>query len=168
MEEVLAAFQQLAGSGRVGTPVFLRCLVTCRPDLVPEALDRAIHGAVAVLGDRPRTLYARGDLAAVNLHVLLDFPSGASALIIVAPGEPACDATLLGNHGAAYLEGSLRSQLAVGGWQLAGKASDSSNAERPTPAPTATRQLPTANYLPLVQRSLSEGRPVPIEEASDA
>jgi hypothetical protein len=150
--------QRVARSGRVGRPVFVRCVIACpmtggdAAPAVPPVLYHAaaaIEGAVALIGDRPRTLFARGEPASGDLHVLLDFETFATAMIAVAPGEPAWDAMLLGNHGAAYLEGDARRQtpdasqgggsLASGVWRLAS----------------------------LIERALAEGRPVPTGEADD-
>jgi hypothetical protein len=103
-------FGRIARSGRVGQPVFFRCVITSWPALAEEAAAVALAAAVAVIGDRPRTLFARGEPDRGNLHALLDFFGGATALVAVGPGEPGWDAMLLGNHGAAYLDSTTPSR----------------------------------------------------------
>jgi hypothetical protein len=135
---------RVAGSGRVGQPVFLRCVFACPREEAMATAARGLAFAARIIGDRPRALFARGEPAAGDLHVLLDFEGGPSALIAVGPGKPAWDAMLLGNHGAAYLEDA--SCVVTG------------EAEAPV----------VGRWSSVVQEALAAGRPMAIEGMSDA
>lgn len=158
MKEPFATFEQLARSGRVGVPVFLRCAVTGPPSEAEETLSAILEAATAILDDRPATLFARGTPNAGDFHTVVTFVSGKSALAVVAPGPPSWDVMLLGNHGAAYtayVVPALRQEPArhpeVGGVPRSS-------------APPVTRPLAWAQ---LTRRSLAEGRAVAVEEVGD-
>lgn len=145
MRAAIETFRRVADSGRVGQPVFFRCLIGCPKDQAEAAVAWGLAAAVSLLGDRPQKLFVRGDRAAGALHALLDFAGGACALVAVAPGAPAWEAMLLGNHGAAYLE--------------------SAAALRRECRESASRE---ACWRAAIARSLAEGGPVPVEEVFDA
>jgi predicted dehydrogenase len=94
----------LARSGRIGTPVFLRCLLTGPPDRAEQQAKTALADAAALFGEAPDAVLTRGTGA--SGHALARFPSGACALLLAAPGAPSLELMLLGNRGAAYLEDS--------------------------------------------------------------
>jgi hypothetical protein len=143
----IAELKRVARSGRVGQPVFLRCTLQCEPARAEDVAAAALAAAAAVIGDRPRTLFARGEAASGSVHALLDFASGPTALVAVGPGEPAWDVMLLGNHGAAYLESA--------------RCAPANNRGRTThvdEGPWVVRC-----WSSVVRRALAAGRPVPVE-----
>src|SRR5262249_39831907 len=111
----LAPFERVARSGRLGAPVFLRLQLTGPPESALARLAEALADAVALLGDEPHALFARGDEALGALHAVLPFRSGACALVTTGPGQEAVDGMLLGNHGAAYSAGAAALPEAVRG-----------------------------------------------------
>lgn len=154
----IEVFQRIARSGQVGQPVFFRCALQCRPALAEEATSRAIAAAVAVIGDRPRALFARGSAAEGSLYALLDFFGGPSALVIVGPGAPKWDGMLLGNHGAAYLEG---------GGPTTSDQQPTTDGEGATTEDAAER-LVVGRWSLVLRRALAESHPIAVAEADDA
>jgi hypothetical protein len=100
--DLLGALEQVARSGRVGQPVFLRCQVTAPPQGSVAALAGALDAAVTLFEAAPDSLQVWGDESAGALHAVLLFRSGASVLITTGPGAATADAVLLGNRGAVY------------------------------------------------------------------
>jgi hypothetical protein len=104
--DLFETLQQIARSGRLGQPVFLRWQVTAPPERALASLAEALAAATALFEDAPATLQAAGDEAAGALHAVLVFRSGSTVLVYTGPGEEAADVMLLGNHGAAYGPGA--------------------------------------------------------------
>jgi hypothetical protein len=147
MLDPLSALHGVARSGRLGQPVFLRCHITAPPERALTELAGTLASAAALFEDTPTTLHACGNEAAGALQVALLFRSGSCVLAYTGPGEAALDTMLLGNHGAAY-----------------GPATPAAGA---TVAPEAASEH-RVQWASRIRQSLSERRPIALDEESDA
>jgi hypothetical protein len=89
---------------RIGQSVFIRYLLfgDVSSGAAASRLAAMAENVRAWLGQSVHQLTAVGKSESAALSVLLQFTAGATALVSVAPGEPAVDLTILGNHGAIY------------------------------------------------------------------
>lgn len=142
---MLRVWHTLAAAGRIGRPVFLRLAWGCDGRDAAAQAAAAICRAGELLGEQPAVVFARGEAAIGCLHVLVSFPSGATALLICGPGTAAEDAVLLGNRGAAYADGGEVSVYQ----RLCG-----ATAEAHSPSPT---------ILAALEKALRTGAPVRAE-----
>lgn len=135
-------------SERVGEPVFVRLTAaTAEPAESLEALlGQAVELVETWLSASTSRVYGLGGSDAGALSATLEFPSGATAIVGVAPanGRPSIDLALFGNRGGVYHREDLvparDGSLSVG---LSPRAE---------------------SVMAAIRRSLSEGKPIDIEE----
>lgn len=102
MDDLDRAVRSALEAGRIGRPVYVRCILCTDGDRV--ALATAWLTQIEVwLGSPIASVYARGDTA---LAVMIQCLGGQSAQIIVNPahGTPRTDLMLLGDRGAFTFE----------------------------------------------------------------
>ena len=140
------AVSETVAAGRVGTPVFVRCVAHVaagRADL-DARLSRTLGATAGWLGDVPRRVFALGDAESGQITVTLESEQGRAAFVSVGLAfdrMPLVDLLLLGSRGSIHHEG--------------------------IPAPMAEEAglwgaLPeaTAEVMDAVHRSLRVGQPV--------
>ena len=137
-------------AGRVGTPVFLRCLAHVASD--GKTLDAAlaeILGATDLwLGGPAQRVFARGGPRSGQITTTAEFARGGTAIVCVAvmiDAVPRVDFLLVGNRGTLVHEGS----------------SD--------PIPLEAEDLPpitetSGSVMEAVRQSLKTGKPVLVHE----
>jgi len=142
------AVQAAIGSERVGEPVFVRfTAATAEPgEQLEPLLGQVIELVEGWLSASTRRAYALGGCDSGALSATLEFPSGATAIVGVAPANarPAIDLALFGNRGAVYHNEDLH------------PARDGDL--------SATVSARAEPVMAAVRRSLSEGKPIDIEE----
>lgn len=107
MESLQKSVQTVIESGRIGSPVFLRCVcqVATRTSLLQPA------AAVMTLANgwmpaEPERIYAQGDADATQITLTVQYAGGQSAMLSVNRTQlgPECDVMLIGNKGVIYHE----------------------------------------------------------------
>src|SRR5690349_17547330 len=104
--DLFQAVAALLASGRLGEPVFARCLLLT-PDPAVDSVQQLAQLAGIVrgwFGVPLHRLYTSGTAREGQVSVTLQFANGATALIACArcpETEESLDLLLLGNHGAA-------------------------------------------------------------------
>jgi len=114
-------------AGRVGCPVFVRCIAQVAKDSehLTDVLKEALATAGSWLGASPLRVYAQGSKDVGQITATVLYESGQTALVSVGlakpDGAPRIDLMLLGNKGALYHDGmslsSFCTLLAEAGWQ---------------------------------------------------
>jgi predicted dehydrogenase len=103
------ATKTVVEAGRIGTPVFMRCVAQVAPDAaaLSDALDNALQAAQTLLNAEPLNVYKLGSSEAGQITAAVKYAAGQTALVSVgiAHDEPRVDLMLLGNKGAIYHEG---------------------------------------------------------------
>lgn len=107
MESLQKSVQTVIKSGRIGSPVFLRCLfnvATGTSLLQPAAAVMAI--ANEWMPAEPARIYAQGNADATQVTLMVQYAGGQSAVMSVnrTQAEPELDIMLIGNKGVLYHE----------------------------------------------------------------
>ena len=102
---------EVARSGRIGQPVFVRWTETIRDGAAAQAVvDNAVSHVAEWIGVAPNRRTAIGSSSAGNLTVFCAWDGGQSAIIatgvVSSDARPSLDIALIGSSGAAYREGS--------------------------------------------------------------
>src|SRR5438874_1337278 len=87
------AVQQTVTGGRIGSPVFVRCLVQS-PDAPDTALSTLVRAATSIrgwLGQPVVRVYAVGSAAGGQVSLMLEFRDGGTALVSWSHGPPRGD-----------------------------------------------------------------------------
>jgi len=145
------AIQTTLNTGRVGTPVFVRCTAALAGPAEPLSQTAAAMASDinTWLAASPARLYALGSPDQGHVTVSLEYPSGCTALLslALAQARPQIDLAVFGSKGAIY----------------------HTEAIQPLPDDQLTPQLPpTLSALTkAIERSLAQGAPVaPEQEAT--
>jgi hypothetical protein len=148
LDELHRSVQTTLASNRLGTPVFVRYIVQ-RPAAEPALAGLArIAGVVrGWLGAPVREIYAVGSAEQRHITLTLELQNAATALItwIGTPGRGSgVDLLVVGNHGTLQHDGG--------------------DAPLWDETPALGDAAPDQELLALVQRALTQGRPVVIGE----
>jgi predicted dehydrogenase len=113
--------QQIINEGRIGSPVFVRCVAHVAPERaqLSACLNEVIATTTTWMGAPVERMYALGSADAGQLTAVLQFERGQTALVSVgvAPNaDPTIDLMVLGNRGAAYYQGFW--VLGSGFWEM--------------------------------------------------
>ena len=106
LDSLAQTVQSSIAENHVGIPVFVRCianLADCVDDILLR-LDQLTTATNTWLDATPSRVYASGATGLGQVSVMLEYASGASALVCVAlaSGEPHIHLTVIGNHGTLY------------------------------------------------------------------
>lgn len=107
-DELDRTVREAIKAGRIGQPVFVRCVASVAPD--GDAVGTAaqiIRATSEWIGSPVRRLYAVESPAPRQNSVSVEFADGAAALVnttTAAAAGPTIDLIVLGNHGALYHE----------------------------------------------------------------
>ena len=101
---------EIAHSGRIGRPVFVRWTETIREGAAAQAVvDNAVSHVAEWIGVAPNRRTAIGSSSAGNLTVFCTWDGGQSAIIatgvVSSDARPGMDIALIGSSGAAYHDG---------------------------------------------------------------
>ena len=107
MESLQKSVQTVIESGRIGSPVFLRCvcqIATGSSLLQPAAAVMAL--ANGWMPAEPEGIYAQGDADATQVTLMVKYVGGQSAVLSVNRTQTGteCDVMLVGNKGVIYHE----------------------------------------------------------------
>ena len=107
MESLQKSVQTIIESGRIGSPVFLRCvcqIATGSSLLQPAAAVMAL--ANGWMPAEPEGIYAQGDANATQVTLMVQYAGGQSAVLSVNRTQTGteCDVMLVGNKGVIYHE----------------------------------------------------------------
>ena len=107
MESLQKSVQTIIESGRIGSPVFLRCvcqIATGSSLLQPAAAVMAL--ANGWMPAEPEGIYAQGDADATQVTLMVQYAGGQSAVLSVNRTQTGteCDVMLVGNKGVIYHE----------------------------------------------------------------
>lgn len=108
MELLKTSVQSVIEKERIGSPVFLRCVLHVAGD-APNLLSPVSEMAALANGwmpSSPARVYAQGDTGATQVTVMLHYVGGQMALLSVnrVEVETAIDIMLVGNKGVIYHE----------------------------------------------------------------
>ena len=108
MELLKRSVQSLLEKERIGSPVFLRCVLHVADDTVDLLSPVAEIAALANgwMSSPPARVYAQGDAKATQVTVMVHYTGGQMALLSVnrVDLETAIDFMLVGNKGVIYHE----------------------------------------------------------------
>lgn len=108
MELLKKSVQSVIEKGRIGSPVFLRCVLNVADDtadLLPS-LGEATALANGWIPSAPASVYAQGSAEATQTTVMVHYVGGQMALVSAnrVDAETAIDLMLVGNKGVIYHE----------------------------------------------------------------
>ena len=108
MEQLKKSVGSVLEKDRIGSPVFLRCVLHVADgadNLLPSAAEMAAL-ANAWIPSRPASVYAQGDAETTQVTVMVHYVGGQMALLSVnrADVQTAIDLMLVGNKGVVYHE----------------------------------------------------------------
>lgn len=107
MEQLNKSVQSVIEKDRIGSPVFLRCVlhVADAESLLPPIAEVAAL-ANEWIPSRPASVYAQGDAGTTQVTVMVHYVAGQMALLSVnkADVQTAIDIMLVGNKGVVYHE----------------------------------------------------------------
>ncbi len=144
MESLQKSVQTVIKSGRIGSPVFLRCvcqIATEKSLLQPAAAVMAL--ANEWMPAEPERIYAQSDAEATQLTLMVQYAGGQSAVLSVnrTRAEPECDVMLVGNKGVIYHE------TPIGRHHLSA---------------TPLEMGESAELTPVIAQALESGQPTPL------
>ena len=110
IQSLQQSVQSVIDEGRIGSPVFLRCIVQA-----PIEASDVVSGIAALtaitnnwMPDPPEQIYALDNADTTQITAMVQYAGGQSALLsincIPAGGEVAVDLRLVGNNGIIYHE----------------------------------------------------------------
>ena len=108
MELLKKSVQSVLEKDRIGSPVFLRCVLQVAgnaSNLLPSAAEMAAL-ANGWIPSSPSSVYAQGGTEATQITVMVHYVGGQMALLSVnrVDVDPAIDIMLVGNKGVIYHE----------------------------------------------------------------
>ena len=161
MQSLYETVKEILGTGRVGTPVFVRCAVqmATEDERIGDVLVRVLAMTCSWLETSPLRIYAQSKDGSRQITVTVQYMEGQSAIVSVnaASGVAArIDFMLIGNKGAIYHDGeALPPEFDIAAESLSGRRVRGS-------------RMPVPEWLVnAVEQSLCAGKPVLIEEAMD-
>ncbi|MBM3237519.1 hypothetical protein FJZ31_14610 [Candidatus Poribacteria bacterium] len=119
MQFLYKTVKSVLDSGRIGSPVFVRCVAQIASDRehLTDALAEVLAIAGLWLSASPQKVYAQGGKDAGQITATVHYLSGQTALVSVgtvkANGMPRVDLMLLGNKGAIYHDSLLLPSFAM-------------------------------------------------------
>lgn len=150
MHSLYRTVNEIIDTGRLGVPVFVRCIVQVASggEYVGNILARMLTMASSWLKSSPVEVYAQSNDRLRQITVTIKYTDGQTSIVSVSASGVAnrVDLMLLGNKGALYHDGDALSP----GFDI--------NAE-PIPVPDW--------LLDALERSLHAGEPAAIEEVTD-
>ncbi|MBC8235288.1 hypothetical protein H8E77_37560 [bacterium] len=171
MQFLYKTVKEVLDSGRIGSPVFVRCILfppllfpsltrNCDENIeaqiasdrehLTDVLAKSLATVSSWLDASPQRVYAQGGKDAGQITATVHYVSGQTALVSVgtvkANDTPCADLMLLGNKGAIYHDSLILPSFAI--------AADS----------LVAKQLPnTKLFMDAVERSLQTGKSAIIE-----
>jgi hypothetical protein len=114
MQSLHDTVEEILGTGRVGTPVFVRCAVQIATDdeRIEDVLVRVLAMTCSWLKTSPLRIYAQSRDGSRQITVTVQYMDGQSAIVSVnAASDVAArvDFMLIGNKGAIYHDGDALS-----------------------------------------------------------
>lgn len=108
MELLKKSVQAVIEKERIGSPVFLRCVLQVASETASllESISEMAALANGWMPSLPERVYAQGDAAATQVTVMVQYAEGQMALLSVnrVDIETAIDIMLVGNKGVIYHE----------------------------------------------------------------
>jgi hypothetical protein len=152
MQSLYHTVKEILNTGRVGTPVFVRCVaqIASGSEHVGNVLARILTMACSWLEASPLRVYAQSGGNSAQITVTIQYVGGQTSIVSVNAASgvaPFVDLMLLGSKGALYHDGEA---LAPG-------------------FDVTAEPLPIPKWLTdAVERSLRAGKPTIIEEVMDS
>lgn len=110
IQSLQQSVQSVIDEGRIGSPVFLRCIVQAPLEAADTVGGIAALTAIAnnLMPDPPEQIYALDNTDTTQITAMVKYAGGQSALLSVnripAGGEVSVDLRLVGNNGIIYHE----------------------------------------------------------------
>lgn len=151
MQSLYETVKEILDTGRLGTPVFVRCVAQIAPEdeHAGNVLARILTMACSWLEASPLKVYAQRGINSRQITVTVQYIAGQTATVIVnaPPGATTrVDLMLLGNKGALYHDGDVL----------------------PPGFDISAEPLPVPKWLVgAIDRSLRAGKPAMVEEVTD-
>jgi len=150
MHSLYRTVNEIIGTGRLGVPVFVRCVVQIASgsEQVGSVLARVLTMASSWLNSSPVEVYAQSNHRLRQITVTIKYTDGQTSIVSVSATGVAhrMDLMLLGNKGALYHDGDALSP----GFDISAE---------PIPVPDW--------LLDALERSLNDGEPAAIEEVME-
>lgn len=151
MQSLYETVKEIVETGRIGIPVFVRCLVEVLPgrESAGNILGKVLAMTCSWLEAFPQEVYARTGKKDSHISVTTRHTGGQTSIVsisMVQDGATRVDLMLLGNKGAIYQDGDAL----------------------PPGFDIAAEPLPVPEWLmKAVDKSLREGKPAAIKEANE-
>lgn len=111
MELIHTAVKSVIENGRVGSPVFLRCVLNISSDDkdVLSSISELVSLSNGLIPSKPQKVYAQGETDGIQVTVMVQYVSGQMAVLSSnrVETETAIDLMLVGNKGVIYHETPL-------------------------------------------------------------
>ncbi len=111
MELIKKSVQSVIDKDRIGSPVFLRCVlnVVCEASSLLQPTAEVVALANSWMPSQPQSVYTQGDVNATQATVMVKYAAGQMAVLSVnrVEAESAIDIMLVGNKGVIYHETPL-------------------------------------------------------------
>ena len=150
MHSLYRTINEILDTGRLGVPVFVRCIIQVAPgsEHMGNVLARVLTMASSWLKSSPLEVYAQSNDRLRQITVTIKYTDGQTSIVSVSASGAAhrIDLMLLGNKGALYHDGDALSP----GFDMTAE---------PLPVPDW--------LLDALERSLNDGEPAAIEEVME-
>ncbi len=108
MESLKKSVQSVIEKGRIGSPVFLRCVLHIASETTSllQPTSEIVALSNGWMPSQPQNIYAQGDVNATQVTVMVQYTDGQMAMLSInrVDTETAIDIMLVGNKGVIYHE----------------------------------------------------------------
>lgn len=108
MESLKKSVQSVIEKGRIGSPVFLRCVLHIASETTSllQPTSEIVALSNGWMPSQPQRVYAQGDADATQVTVMVQYTDGQMAVLSInrVDTETAIDIMLVGNKGVIYHE----------------------------------------------------------------
>ncbi|RKU19938.1 hypothetical protein C6501_00985 [Candidatus Poribacteria bacterium] len=108
MESLKKSVQSVIEKGRIGSPVFLRCVlhIASETSSLLQPTSEIVALSNGWMPSQPQRIYAQGDVNATQVTVMVQYTGGQMAMLSInrVETETAIDIMLVGNKGVIYHE----------------------------------------------------------------
>ena len=147
MELLKKSIGPVLEKGRIGSPVFLRCMLhtTSKAPSLLQSASEIVELSNAWIPSAPQNIYAQGDDSTTQITVMVQYTEGQMAVLSVnqVDTETALDIMLVGNKGVIYYE------TPIGRHYLSG---------------TPPQLDSTDEFKDIITQSLATGQPITVED----
>ncbi len=146
MELLKKSIDSVIEKGRIGNPVFLRCIlnIACDASSLLHPAAQIVELSNGWMTSEPQCIYAQGDVDTSQVTVMMKYAGGQMSILSInrVETETAIDIMLVGNKGVIYHE------TPIGRHYLSG---------------TPPHLTETEEHLDIITQALATGQPITVE-----